>query len=61
MNEPCSRAEREASGAGRGQGDPPLRIETAYDEKRVRMKIIVLGGPGDTARLLDSIEAVLSS
>ncbi|WP_020580089.1 helix-turn-helix domain-containing protein [Actinopolymorpha alba] len=50
-----------ASVAHRGQGDEPLRIETAYDEERARMKIIVLGGLADTARLLDYIEAVLTS
>ncbi|MGW7021856.1 helix-turn-helix domain-containing protein [Streptomyces decoyicus] len=41
--------------------DEPLRIETAYDAERARMKIIVLGGLGVTARLLDYIEGVLSS
>lgn len=50
-----------ASVAHRGQGDQPLRIETAYDEDRARMKIIILGDLGDTARLLDYIEAVLAS
>lgn len=39
----------------------PLRIETAYNEERARMKIIILGGLGDTARLFDYIEAVLES
>jgi excisionase family DNA binding protein len=38
-----------------------LRIETAYDEKRARMKIIVLGGLADTARLFDYMEGVLAS
>ncbi|MFE3885092.1 helix-turn-helix domain-containing protein [Streptomyces lydicus] len=42
-------------------GDEPLRIETAYDQERARMKIIVLGGLGATARLLDYVEGVLSS
>ncbi|WP_046468083.1 helix-turn-helix domain-containing protein [Allosalinactinospora lopnorensis] len=49
------------SAANRGPGEQPLRIETAYDEERARMKIIVLGGLGDTARLFDYIEAVLAS
>lgn len=43
------------------RGDEPLRIETAYDRERARMKIIVLGGLGATARLLDYVEGVLSS
>ncbi|MFG2532580.1 helix-turn-helix domain-containing protein [Streptomyces sp. NPDC048516] len=42
-------------------GDEPLRIETVYDQERARMKIIVLGGLGATARLLDYVEGVLSS
>ena len=47
--------------AHRRPEDEPLRIETAYDAERARMKIIVLGGLGVTARLLDYIEGVLSS
>ncbi|WP_236791739.1 helix-turn-helix domain-containing protein [Amycolatopsis sp. GM8] len=43
------------------RGDEPLRVETAYDEERGRMKIIVLGGLADTARLLDYVGAVLDS
>jgi excisionase family DNA binding protein len=49
-----------SSVAHRGQADAPLRIETAYDEERARMKIILLGGLADTARLLDYIEEVLA-
>lgn len=50
-----------ASAANRRAGDQPLRIETAYDKQRARMKVIILGGPADTARLLDYIEGVLTS
>ncbi|WP_030669860.1 helix-turn-helix domain-containing protein [Streptomyces rimosus] len=50
-----------ASVAHRGPGDRPLRIETAYNPERARMKVIILGGPADTARLLEYIEGVLSS
>jgi excisionase family DNA binding protein len=50
-----------AAAAGRGLDDQPLRIETAYDEERARLKVIVLGGLSDTARLLEHIEAVLVS
>lgn len=42
-------------------GEEPLRIETAYDRERARMKIIVLGGLGDTARLFEYVEGVLAS
>lgn len=42
-------------------GEQPVRIETAYDQERATMKIIILGGPGDTARLLESIEGVLAT
>ncbi|MFC9241422.1 helix-turn-helix domain-containing protein [Streptomyces decoyicus] len=47
--------------ANRRPEDEPLRIETVHDAERARMKIIVLGGLGVTARLLDYIEGVLSS
>ncbi|KAA6215321.1 DNA-binding protein [Streptomyces albofaciens JCM 4342] len=50
-----------ASVAHRGPGERPLRIETAYDPERARMKVIILGGLADTARLFDYIEGVLSS
>ncbi|MFB4315274.1 helix-turn-helix domain-containing protein [Actinomadura sp. 21ATH] len=48
-------------GSGRGAGDAPLRIETVHDRERARMKIVVLGGLGDTARLLDYIEGVMEA
>ncbi|MFJ9470468.1 helix-turn-helix domain-containing protein [Streptomyces caniferus] len=50
-----------SSAAHRGPGDAPLRIETAYDAERSRMKVIVLGGLADTARLFDYMEGVLAS
>ncbi|MEV0374510.1 helix-turn-helix domain-containing protein [Streptomyces sp. NPDC050636] len=50
-----------SSAATRRPGDAPLRIETAYDKERSRMKVIVLGGLGDTARLFDYMEGVLAS
>jgi excisionase family DNA binding protein len=50
-----------ASGANRRHGDAPLRIETVYDEELARMKIIVLGSPVDTARLLEYIDGVVQS
>lgn len=50
------------SAAGnRRSGDEPLRIETVYDERRARMKIVILGGLADTARLFDYIDGVLES
>ncbi|MFH8682910.1 helix-turn-helix domain-containing protein [Streptomyces lydicus] len=50
------------SAAAHGRpGGAPLRIETAHDPERARMKVIVLGSPGDTARLLEYMEGVLAS
>ncbi|PXX56611.1 excisionase family DNA binding protein [Nocardia tenerifensis] len=45
----------------RSGGEEPLRVETVYDAERGRMKVIVLGGLADTARLFDYLEGVLSS
>ncbi|MGG2461323.1 helix-turn-helix domain-containing protein [Streptomyces sp. RGM 3693] len=50
-----------AAAAGRGPGEQPLRIETVHDKDRARMKVIVLGGLADTARLFDYMEGVLAS
>ncbi|MGW7572507.1 helix-turn-helix domain-containing protein [Streptomyces sp. NPDC054765] len=50
-----------SSAAHRRPDGAPLRIETAYDEERARMKVIVLGGLADTARLFDYMEGVLAS
>jgi excisionase family DNA binding protein len=36
-----------------------LRVETAYDEGRSRMKVIVLGGPESTAELLRLVGALV--
>lgn len=47
--------------ANRQAGDAPLRIETAHDPGRGRLKVIVLGSLGDTARLFDYMEGVLTS
>lgn len=46
--------------ANRSADEQRLRIETVYDAQRSRLKVIVLGGLADTARLLDYIEAVLA-
>lgn len=40
-------------------GDGRLRVETAYDEGKSRMKIIVLAGPESTAELLRLVAALL--
>lgn len=50
-----------AAPANRHAGDAPLRVETAYDQERGRMKVIVLGGLGDSARLLEYVSAVIES
>lgn len=46
--------------AHRRADDAPLRIETGYDAERARLKVIILGGPGETARLLEFVEGVLA-
>jgi len=48
-------------GGGDRRGETPLRIETVHDRERNRMKIIVLGGLRDAARVLDCIEGVLAT
>ncbi|MEV6061218.1 helix-turn-helix domain-containing protein [Nocardia asteroides] len=50
-----------ASAATRGHGDRPLRVETGYDPARSRLKVILLGGLADTARLLDYMDGVLAA
>ncbi|CAM04831.1 helix-turn-helix domain-containing protein [Saccharopolyspora erythraea] len=48
------------AGANTSRGSAhPLRIQTVHDEERNRMKIVVLGSPGDTAEVLQLLEAVL--
>lgn len=44
---------------GRGPGDVPLRFETSYDEERARLKVIVLGGLSDSARILELLKEVV--
>lgn len=49
-----------SSAGTRGDG-PRLRIDTVYDAERGRMKVVVLGGLADTARLLEYVEGILGS
>ncbi|BAW05911.1 helix-turn-helix domain-containing protein [Nocardia seriolae] len=39
----------------------PLRVQTFYDRERARLKVMLVGGLGDTARLLEYMEGVLAS
>lgn len=50
-----------SSAGGGAQDDGRLRVEMAYDERRARMKIIVLGGPESTAELLRLVGALVGS
>lgn len=50
-----------ATAATRGPGGRALRVETSYDPARHRLKVILLGGLSDTARLLDYLDGVLTS
>ncbi|ATL66731.1 helix-turn-helix domain-containing protein [Nocardia terpenica] len=47
--------------ASRRAGDASLTVHTLYDEERARMKVIVVGGLADTARLFDYLDGVLAS
>ncbi|KAF0846997.1 excisionase family DNA binding protein [Nocardia caishijiensis] len=49
-----------ATASTRGPGGRPLRVETSYDPARHRLKVILLGGLADTARLLDYLDGVLA-
>jgi excisionase family DNA binding protein len=44
-------------GAAKGRTDreEPLSVQTVYDEERGSLKVIVIGGAGATARLLDLV------
>jgi excisionase family DNA binding protein len=37
----------------------PLRLQTIYDKERSRMKIVILGGPAETADILQLIGGLL--
>jgi excisionase family DNA binding protein len=50
-----------ASAKGRPDDDDPLRIDTMYDPKRERLKVIVSGSLATTASLLKFINAYLES
>ncbi|GAA5086213.1 excisionase family DNA binding protein [Thermocatellispora tengchongensis] len=41
--------------------DQPLRVETAYDEERATMKIIILGGLETSATLLGQIGTLIEA
>ncbi|QFZ24148.1 DNA-binding protein [Saccharothrix syringae] len=46
--------------AGHDPAAPPLRVQTVYDEERRRMKVVLLGGPAETAEVLRVLDAVLN-
>jgi excisionase family DNA binding protein len=47
-----------AAAGSRPDDDQPLRVETAYDERRGSLKIIVIGGLASTAELLRLADAL---
>jgi excisionase family DNA binding protein len=49
-----------AMASGPRPGGRPLRVTTSYDPGRRRMKVVVLGGLNETARLFDYMEGVLT-
>ncbi|HEV7976405.1 helix-turn-helix domain-containing protein [Amycolatopsis sp.] len=50
-----------AATSHRGAEDEPLHIETSYDEVRGRLKVILLGSPSDTAKLLQMVDLVIGA
>ncbi|WP_323055107.1 helix-turn-helix domain-containing protein [Saccharopolyspora sp. NFXS83] len=47
-------------GSLRGEpGEPPLRVDTTYDEERGSLKFIVIGSPTRTAELLKLIDVLV--
>ncbi|QBI53622.1 helix-turn-helix domain-containing protein [Streptomonospora litoralis] len=61
--ETASRVSTLLTGAAAGprDGGAPVRVQTVYDEERARLKVVVLGGLGDSAELLRSIESVVTA
>jgi hypothetical protein len=39
----------------RASGGPPMRADVVYETERSRLKIVLIGPPGDTANLLNLI------
>ncbi|GIH02575.1 MerR family transcriptional regulator [Rhizocola hellebori] len=46
---------------GRREGDGPMRVQTAYDEERARLRIMVLGDAQPSAELIRMVSALLES
>ncbi|BCJ75576.1 MerR family transcriptional regulator [Catellatospora sp. IY07-71] len=47
--------------SGPRDGGEPIRVQAAYDEERARLRVMLLGGPQDTAELLRLIDAILQA
>nr|WP_296769905.1 helix-turn-helix domain-containing protein [Rhodococcus sp. (in: high G+C Gram-positive bacteria)] len=45
-----------ASAMGRTPGARRLKIDTAYDEAHLTLKVVAIGGPGDVAEILRLVE-----
>ena len=50
-----------AAATGRDITDQLLRIQSIYDEERASMKVIVIGGPADTAEVLRLIDVLVGT
>jgi excisionase family DNA binding protein len=46
---------------GRREEDEPMRVQTAYDEERGRLRVMLLGGAQTSAELLRLMGALLES
>jgi len=49
------------SALARDPAGEPLRIQAIYDDARARLKVIILGSPGDTATILQTIHDILTT
>jgi excisionase family DNA binding protein len=45
-----------AANSNRAHGEPPLRVETIYDEERAVLKVILIGGAEATAHMLRLVQ-----
>jgi excisionase family DNA binding protein len=47
-----------AATAIRADTDPPLRVEPFYDDERVRLRVVLVGGVAETIELMRMIDAL---
>ncbi len=50
-----------AANSNRQSNEPPLRVETIYDEERAALKVILIGGSETTAHMLRLVQLYTGS